>query len=79
MKKLLRNRRGLGGGGGGGGLVESGGPLRKRGVSKLFHQFSFRKACFHYYWIFFLSGKYSLVVINRSILSMTLFFLFARK
>ena len=39
MKKLLRNR----------GLVErGGGPLRKRGVSKLFHQFFFRKACFHY-------------------------------
>ena len=43
MKKLLRNR----------GLVERGGPLKKRGVSKLFHQFSFRKACFHYYWGFF--------------------------
>ena len=32
--------------------------LVERGVSKLFHQFSLRKACFHYYWIF-LSGKYS--------------------
>ena len=30
MKKFLRNR----------GLVERGGPLRKRGVPKLFHQFS---------------------------------------
>ena len=39
MKKLLRNR----------GLVERGNPLRKRKVSKLFHQFSFRKACFRYY------------------------------
>ena len=37
MKKLLRNR----------GLVE------RRGNSKLFHQFFFRKACFHYYWNFF--------------------------
>ena len=45
MKKLLRNRGG-------------GGPLRKGGVSKLFHQFSFRKACFYYYGTF-LSGKYS--------------------
>ena len=44
MKKLLRNR----------GLVEKGGdPLRKRGVSKLFHQLPFIKACFHYYCIFF--------------------------
>ena len=43
MKKLLRNR----------GLVERECPLRKRGVSKCFHQFSLRKACFHYYWIFF--------------------------
>ena len=42
-EKLLRNR----------GLVERGSPFRNRGVSKLFHQFSFRKACFHYYWIFF--------------------------
>ena len=48
-EKLLRNR----------GLVQrGGGHLRKRGVFKLFHQFSLRKACFHYYWIF-LSGKYS--------------------
>ena len=38
MKKLLRNR--------------GGGSSYKEGVSKLFHQFSFRKACFHYYWIF---------------------------
>ena len=38
-KKLLRNR----------GWVEKGVPLRKSGISKLFHQFSFRKACFHYY------------------------------
>ena len=43
MKKLFSNR----------GLVERGGPLRKRGVSKLFHPFSFRKAFFHCYWIFF--------------------------
>ena len=45
IKKLLRNR----------GLVERGGGglLRKRGVSKLFYQFSFRKACCHYYWIFY--------------------------
>ena len=42
MKKLLINR----------GLVEREGLLRKRGISKLFHQFSFREACFHYYWIF---------------------------
>ena len=43
MKKLLRNR----------GLVEreGGGSLRK-GVSKLFHQFSIRKAGFRYYWNF---------------------------
>ena len=41
-----------------GGLVERrGGSTWKEGISKLFHQFSFRKACFHYYWIF-LSGKY---------------------
>ena len=43
MKKLLKK----------GGLVERAGPPRKRGVSKLFYQFSFRKACFYYYWIFF--------------------------
>ena len=44
IKKLLRNR----------GLVERGwGLLRKRGVFKLFYQFSFRKACCHYYWIFY--------------------------
>ena len=42
MKKLLINR----------GLVEREGLLRKRGISKLFPQFSFREACFHYYWIF---------------------------
>ena len=39
MKKLLKI----------GGLVERGGPLRKRGVSELFHQFFFREARFHYY------------------------------
>ena len=45
-KKLLRNR----------GLVERGGSLRKGGGgSKLFHQFSFRKACFHYCWNTFFS------------------------
>ena len=36
------------------------GPFRKSRVSKLFHQFSFRKACFHYYWntfSSFLSGN----------------------
>ena len=43
MKKLLRNR----------GLVEREGSFRKRRISKLFHQFSFRKVCFHYYWIIF--------------------------
>ena len=43
MKKLFRNRV----------LVEREGALRKSGVTKLFHQFSFRKACFHYYWNFF--------------------------
>ena len=43
MKKLLRNR----------GLVERGESSQKEGVSKLFNQFSFRKSCFHYYWIFF--------------------------
>ena len=49
MKKLFRNRE----------VSWKGeGHLRRWGVSKLFHQFSFRKACFHYYWIF-LSGKYS--------------------
>ena len=37
---------------------EIGGFSWKEGVSKLFHQFLFRKACFHYNWIF-LSGKYS--------------------
>ena len=42
-EKLLRNR----------GLVEKRDHLRKRGVSKLFHQFSLKKACFHYYWIVF--------------------------
>ena len=38
------------------------GSLRKSGVSELFYQFFFRKACFHYYWntfFLFLSGKYS--------------------
>ena len=47
MKKLLRNR----------GQLKGGGSLQKeRGVSKLFYQFLFRKACFHYYqntWFFF--------------------------
>ena len=44
MKTLLRNR----------GLVErERDPLRNREVSILFHQFSFRKACFHYHWHFF--------------------------
>ena len=43
MKKLFRNRV----------LVEREGALRKSGVTKWFHQFSFRKACFHYYWNFF--------------------------
>ena len=34
-----------------GGLVERGGVLLERGRgSKLFQQFSLRKACFHYYW-----------------------------
>ena len=42
MKKLLRNR----------GLVEKGAWYSLRGGSKLFHQFSLRKACFHYYWNF---------------------------
>ena len=56
MKKLLKNRRldkkggGCGVGGGGGG-------------SKLFCQFSFRKACFHstgiLFFLFSLSSKYS--------------------
>ena len=38
-EKLLKNR----------GLVERGGVLIERGVSKLFHQFPLRKACFRYY------------------------------
>ena len=41
MKKFFRNR----------GLVERGrGGLLERRGSKLFHQFSLRKARFHYYW-----------------------------
>ena len=42
MKKLLRTR----------GLVERGDLLERGGGegSKLFHQFSLRKACFQYYW-----------------------------
>ena len=56
MKKLLRNRR----------LVERGEILLERGVSKLFHQFSFRKACFHYYWnTIFCLVIFTLAVINR--------------
>ena len=56
MKKLLRNR----------GLVERGEILLERGVSKLFHQFSFRKACFHYYWnTIFCLVIFTLAVINR--------------
>ena len=43
MKKLLRNR----------GVSWEAGCLRKLGCSKLLHQFSLRKECFHYYWIFF--------------------------
>ena len=57
MKKLLRNRE----------------FSRKGGVSKLLHQFSFRKACFNYYWntffLFFFLSIFTLAVINRSILS----------
>ena len=37
-----------------GGLVKGGGALLERGF-KLFHQFSFRKACFHYHWNTFFS------------------------
>ena len=49
MEKLFRDR----------GLVErSGGVLLERGVSKLFHQFSFRKV-FITIGILFLLGKYS--------------------
>ena len=40
MKKLFRNR----------GLVERGGFSQNGGISKLFHQFPLRKACFHYNW-----------------------------
>ena len=36
-----------------GGQLKSGVLLERVGVSKLFHQFSFKKACFHYYWNFF--------------------------
>ena len=35
------------------GQLKSGVLLERVGVSKSFHQFSFRKACFHYYWKFF--------------------------
>ena len=42
MKKLLRNR----------GVCWKRGVLLERGISKLFHQFSLKKACFHYYWNF---------------------------
>ena len=60
MKKLLRGR----------GLVERGGSLRKGEASKVFHQFSLSKACFHYYSkTFFLPSKYS-----RLLLSIDLFF-----
>ena len=60
-----------------GGLVERGeGPFRKRRISKLFHQLSFRKACFHYYWIFFVWQLFTLVI-TRLILSCG--FLFRKK
>ena len=42
MKNLLKNR----------GLVERVGYSQKGGISKLFHKFSLRKACFHCYWNF---------------------------
>ena len=55
-------------------LVEWGG-LLERWVSKLFHQFSFRKACFHSYWYnFFVWWIFTLAVIYRSILSCGLIF-----
>ena len=53
---LIHRPRGLGEEGGGVHIFEiwvswEGGSLRKgRGFSKLFHHFSLRKACFHYYW-----------------------------
>ena len=67
IKKLLKNR----------GLVERGSYLRKgRGVSKLFHQFSLRKACVHYYWNFCLVNIHTAIIIS-CILSCGL--LFTRK
>ena len=54
MKKLLRNR----------GLVERGGGLLERRISKLFYQFLFRKSCFHYYWnTFFLKRKFHFLLL----------------